>query len=518
MNAPNPDAPDPVAALLARLPARISHVVIPWAEQSPDRPALLDASGTWTFAALAEAIRQGRDWLAARGVRPGDRVMVVGENCRAGVAAILAAADLDAWPVPLDARLADPEIDAIRAHCRPRLTIYVTGASPQARARAARDGAAAADVPGLGQLCVGARDDACDPEPAFADPARQVAALIYTSGSSGQPKAVMLTHRNLLFAAATAGAIRRLAPGDRLAGLMPLSHVVGLAPVLLGGLMHGAAVHLMARFHPAGLLHALAQDRLSVVLGTPALLALLLEYASRHGVARAVAPDLRILSVSGAPLDPAVKQAAERLFGLKLHHGYGLTETSPTIAQIRPEAPRDDISVGPPIPGVECRLVAMDGEVGELHVRGPNVMKGYYRAPEATAAVLDADGWFNTRDLVRFDGDCMFVVGRAKDLIIRFGFNVHPPEVEAVLNAHPAVRQSAVVGRPVEGNEEVIAFVQPVAGAALSVPELADYAAARLAPYRRPTAFVLVETMPATASGKIGRRDLQARVLGAAPA
>ncbi len=511
---------DDVAALLAGLPARIGQVIAPWAARTPEAPALVDATGTWTYRELAEAVARARAWLADGGVRPGDRVLIVSENCRAVAAALLAATDLDAWPVLVNARLADREIDEIREHCRPRRALYATAASPQARAHAARHGAVETDVPGLGPLGVGALDADCLPEPVDADPARQVAVLIYTSGSSGQPKGVMLTHRNLLFMAAVSGAIRRLRPEDRMGGIMPVSHIVGLSVVLLGTLMHGASLRMVARFNPAEMLRALARDGLSIVLGTPAMLGLLLDYTARKGIARVDAPNLRILSVSGAPLDPAIKAASERLFGIPLHHGYGITECAPTIAQIRPERPRADCAVGPLLPGVEARVLGPDGapvppgEVGELHVRGPNVMRGYYRAPEATAEVLDAAGWFNTRDLVCFADGCLFIVGRARELIIRFGFNVYPPEIEAVLNAHPAVLQSAVVGRSVEGNEEIIAFVQPAAGARPSVRELADHAAARLAPYKQPSAFVLVEAMPTTPSGKILKRELQARADG----
>ena len=185
------------------------------------------------------------------------------------------------------------------------------------------------------------------------------------------------------------------------------------------------------------------------------------------------------------------------------------------MAQVRVEAPpRNDNSVGPMFPGVESRLVGPDrqpvpaGEVGELWVRGPNVMKGYYRAPDETAAAIDAEGWFNTRDLARFEDGNLFIVGRTKDLIIRFGFNVYPAEVEAVLNGHPGVVQSAVLGRSVEGNEEVIAFVQLVSGSSVTATDLAEYAAQHLAPYKRPSQILILSTLPMTASGKIAKSDL----------
>ena len=176
------------------------------------------------------------------------------------------------------------------------------------------------------------------------------------------------------------------------------------------------------------------------------------------------------LAVAGAPLDLALKSKIEAEFGLPMGNGYGITECAPAIAGVRTEAPRHDDAVGSLIPGIEARLVkpggaaVAPGEVGELHVRGPNVMRGYYRAPEATAAVIDADGWFNTGDLARLEDDTLYIVGRTKELIIRSGFNVYPPEVEAVLNEHPAVVQSAVIGRSVQGNEEVVAFVQLLPG------------------------------------------------------
>jgi acyl-CoA synthetase (AMP-forming)/AMP-acid ligase II len=206
-----------------------------------------------------------------------------------------------------------------------------------------------------------------------------------------------------------------------------------------------------------------------------------------------------------------------------LHNGYGVTECSPTIAQTRIEAPRSDVSVGPVFPGVEVKLVGRDGkpvaegDVGELRVGGPSVMKGYYRAPDETAAAIDAEGWFNTRDLARLQDGNLFIVGRTKELIVRFGFNVYPAEVEAVLNAHPAVAQSAVIGRSVEGNEEVIAFVQLIPGSSVTSAELAEYAARQLAPYKRPSQVLIVSAMPVTPTGKVIKDELAKIVEYSAP-
>ena len=230
-------------------------------------------------------------------------------------------------------------------------------------------------------------------------------------------------------------------------------------------------------------------------------------------------PSLRIISSSGAPLDAATKSEVENLFGMVLHNGYGVTECSPNIASTRVESPRADISVGQVFPGVEVKIVDADnrpvseGGVGQLFVRGPNVMKGYYRAPEETAAAIDSEGWFNTRDLARMDDGNLFIVGRAKELIVRSGFNVYPAEVESVLKAHPQVVQSAVIGRSVKGNEEVVAFVQLVPGATAGVADLAEHAAKHLAVYKRPTQILLVTAMPSTLTGKV-MKDQLAKLAG----
>jgi len=509
-----PTVEDRLPEILAHLPERIGQVVGTWAERSPDQPALVDSGGTWTYGQLAAAIAATRDWLADHGIRAGDRLMIVNENCRVLVAVWLATTELDAWPVVVSARLSNREIDEIRDHCAARRTIYTSAVSSSANAHAARHGAALHDPTWLGPISLGPLNEAMTPEAIEAEGANRVATLIYTSGTTGRPKGVMLTHRNLLFIARISGIIRSLSPEDRLYGILPISHIVGLSVVVLGTLLHGATLYIASRFNPAAAVTALARDRLTVVLGAPAMFALVAEYAKLKGLDTLAAPALRIISTSGAPLDPAVKATTERLFGLPLHNGYGISECSPTIAQTRVEQPRADCSVGPVLPGIEVRVVGLDGrdasegQVGELWVRGPNVMKGYYRAPEETAAVIDKERWFNTHDLVHFEQANMFVVGRTKELIIRFGFNINPPEIEAVLNAHPAVTQSAVIGRPANGEEEVVAFVQPAAGSAITVGELADYAAQRLAPYKRPSRIFLLPALPTGATGKVLKGQL----------
>jgi len=505
---------DQVPEILSRLPSSIGDVVGPWAERSPDHPALVESSGAWSYRQLASVTTETQSWLTDAGVRPGDRVMIVCENCRAFVALFLALAGFDAWPVLVNARLSAREIDEVRDHCGARRVIYMTSVSPHAMAHAKRHGAAIGEVLNLGLIGVSALNENVEPEPIDSNLAERVAALIYTSGTTGVPKGVMLTHRNLLFIAAVSARIRSLTPEDRLYGILPMSHAVGLSVVLLGTLLSGATLYLSPRFDPMAAPAVLEKNQLTVVLGVPYMFAQLLQYAELRGLRSLRFPALRIISSSGAPLQLAVKTATENLLGLVLHNGYGVTECSPTIAQTRVETPRADTSVGPVFPGVEIKLVGADrkpvapGEVGELHVRGPSIMKGYYRAPEETAAMIDAGGWFNTGDLARTEEGNLFIVGRAKDLIVRFGFNVYPAEVEAVLNAHPAVVQSAVVGRSLEADEEIVAFVQLLPDAKLTVNEMAEYAARSLAPYKRPARIVFIPALPVTPTGKIAKAEL----------
>jgi acyl-CoA synthetase (AMP-forming)/AMP-acid ligase II len=500
--------------ILRTLPARISDVVTPWAESSPDRPALVEVSGSWTYRQLAFAISETQSGLRKWGVRPGDRVMIVGENCREFVALLLAAAGMDAWPVLVNANLSAREVDQIQEHCDARRVFYTTSVSPHAVEHARRHGAPVESIEALGSIGVGGLNGGAEPEAIEASITDRVAALIYTSGTTGLPKGVMLSHRNLLFLAAGSAKIRTLTPDDRFYGILPTSHAVGLSVVLLGSLFSGATLYLSARFDPMNARLTLERERLTIILGAPATFNQFLQYAKFRNVQSLKFPALRIIASSGAQLHASTKSGTESLFGMPLHNGYGVTECSPTIAQTRVEAPRSDTSIGPPFPGVEIKLAGADrkpvpdGEAGELWVRGPTVMKGYYHAPAETAAAIDSEGWFNTRDLARLEDGNLFIVGRTKDLIVRRGFNVYPAEVEAVFNAHPAVMHSGVIGHPVEGDEEVVAFIQPLPESQLTGPDFSEYASRHLAPYKRPSQILLVPKMPLTPTGKVVKAEL----------
>jgi len=496
---------------------RIHDVLALQARRLPDAICLYEeGGGTLTYGQLWQRVQDTADWLRGQGVQPGHRVMMVGENCTAMIATLFGCGVAGAWPVGVNARLSAREVENIRHHAQPELVLFTSGVSTAAAAHAAAAGASDADAAVWGPGIAAARAPSAT-QAETGDLAGEVATVIYTSGTTGAPKGVMVPHRGLVHFARVSAASRRLTPHDIGYAALPMSHIFGIATVLMATLHAGASLVLRSRFDPQDVFKALAHPGVSILQGVPTMFSRLMAAAPPRAALRA--PALRYLYTGGAALDPTQKRDAERYFGVPMHHGYGITEYAGSMFITDIDAPRDDCSAGHAVEGVELRIGSPDvfpepGTRGDLLIRGPGVMLGYYRNPDQTAQALLPGGWLNTGDIGYLDASgALFIAGRSKDLIIRSGFNVYPIEVESVINAFPGVRLSAVVGRDTDDhNEEVIAFVEPLPGATIDTNLLMLHLRAQLAPYKRPARIIPIETIPTTVSGKILKQPLKERL------
>lgn len=467
---------------------------------------------SYDWAAIKAGAEAARDALIARGVQPGDRVVIVLENSAAMVAFLYACSMMDAIACPVNARLTDPEIDRILRHSEAAAAVMTVATGPAPRQHAERMGAEEVPLP-TGTVAILCRDGAT-PEPVHESPEHQIAILLYTSGTTGMPKGAMLSHAAMLNSAAASEDLRDLAAEDVTYLALPMSHIFGLATILAITRSKGA-VRLEARFDVARLFEALRTD-ITVLPAVPQMHAQLFHYARKQGVERYEAGILRYTSSGGAPLDPAWKREAEDFYGVALQNGYGLTESSSGVCATKNELGDPDNSVGVPMLGSEVRVnTTAPGSnpaegIGEVEIGGPQLMLGYFRDPEATAAAMTSDGWLRSGDLGRFDRHGrLHIVGRTKELIIHSGFNIYPAEIEAVLTEHPDVILAAVVGRRIEGgNEEVVAFVTTVPESGLTEAALKAYLHDLLAPYKRPVRIVVADALPAAPSGKILKSGL----------
>lgn len=492
---------------------RIHSLLEERAVRTPDAVFLFEPAGTTTYAALQAMVDVATQDLLAAGVRATDRVVLVAENCAAHIALLMACSRVGAWSCGVNARMSPGEIAAIVERADARLCCFTTGSSEAARQHAQRAAAEPATLPGVMYSAVRA-EARPEPDAALAD----TAAIIFTSGTSGTPKGVMVSHRGLLHFGRVSATVRALDERDRAYAFLPMTHIFGIGTVLMAALTGGASLVLRGAFSPADMLQALAHEQVSNLLGPPTMYARLLAHIDAERIVPRF-PQLRYVYTGSAPLDLGLKQRVERLFGLPLHYGYGLSEYAGSVFLTRIEAPRADTAAGYAVEGGEARIVNADGEdaapgdTGEIWLRGPGLMLGYFRDAAATAQVMRPGGWYATGDLGRFDADgALFVVGRLKEMIIRSGFNVYPAEIETVIGRFEGVHLCAVVGVPEpDGNEQIVAFVEMKPDAVLDEPALRAHLAEHLSPYKRPARIEVIDAMPATANGKLLKRELQAR-------
>jgi long-chain acyl-CoA synthetase len=463
----------------------------------------------WTNVEQQRAANRVAHGLQRLGVGVGDRVLVLLANCPEVLQAYAGILKSGAVIVPVVFLLGPAEVSHILADSGAK--VVITGPEfvdklagwPGPVILVGGGGAAGWDARLAGES---------DMFPTVERADTDLAVILYTSGTTGKPKGVALSHGNLTSNARSAATVYELDRTRWSLMVLPLSHSYGLTVMNAGNILGTKGV-LLRWFNPEGVLEAIQRYRAESVSVVPTMLVYLLHYPD---AARFDTSSMRLWGSGAAPLPVEIVEPFEKKFGGRIQEGYGLTEASPVVSAHRLSGVRKLGSVGQPIPGVEVAI--MDDadhplpadHVGEVCVRGPNVMRGYYRLPEETAQTL-RHGWLHTGDVGRLDADgFLYIVERKKDLIIRGGFNIYPREVEEVLYAHPAVAEAAVVGmsEPTMG-EEVLAFVVLKPGAAADGDALIAFCRERLAKYKCPKQIRFVDALPKSPIGKILRKELR---------
>jgi long-chain acyl-CoA synthetase len=488
------------------------------AAQRPRHPALRMDDLVLDYAEFREAAGRVTSLLSSAGVAPGDRVGIMLPNVPAFPMACYGGMAAGAVVVPMNPLLKSREVGYYLADSGAKVLFAWYTAAGEAAKGAAATGAkvVAVDEPDMRSLLAGLFGVHTSVERADDDDA----VVLYTSGTTGQPKGAQLTQANLTRnAALTAETLLGAGPDDVVMGCLPLFHVFGLTCGLNATIAGGGTLTLLPRFDAGRALDIIARDQVTIFEGVPTMYAAMLHHP---GGANADTSSLRVCVSGGAAMPVEILHGFEKTFGCMILEGYGLSETSPVASFNHPNAERKPGSIGTPVAGVEMRVMGPDGvelppgEVGEIAIRGHNVMKGYWGKPEATAEAIP-DGWFRTGDLARVDEDgYFFIVDRKKEMIIRGGYNVYPREIEEVLYEHPAVAEAAVVGMPHdELGEDVGAAVALKPGATATPEELQSFVKERVAAYKYPRQVWLVAELPKGPTGKILRREVRRPAAGA---
>jgi long-chain acyl-CoA synthetase len=481
------------------------------ADREGSRPALRMDDAVLTYDGFRDAALRVAAFLRERGVGPGDRVGMALPNVLAFPVVFYGAELAGAAVVPMNPLLKAREVEYYLRDSGARIVLAAEQyAGPATEAAAAVGIEAVAVDTALPEQAMAAEGLTAAVERAGDDPA----VILYTSGTTGPPKGAELTHAGLdSNARTTEETLLEAGPDDVIMGCLPLFHVFGLTCALNAGVRAGACLTLLPRFDGAKALSIIGRDRVTVFEGVPTMFSAMLHAPDRE---RYDVSSLRLCISGGAAMPVEVMRGFEEAFGCLVLEGYGLSETSPVASFNHPHAERKPGSIGTPIRGVEMRLVddeggdVATGEVGEIAIRGENVMKGYWGKPEETAKAIP-DGWFRTGDLARQDDDgYFFIVDRKKEMIIRGGYNVYPREIEEALYEHPAVAEVACIGIPhPELGEEVAAAVALKPGADADPDELRQWAKARVAAYKYPRHVWLVDALPKGPTGKILRRSVE---------
>jgi long-chain acyl-CoA synthetase len=478
----------------------------------PDRAAVRLDDRILTYGQLDERSGRVAGLLAGLGVEPGDRVALMLPNVPEFPVLYYGVLRAGATVVPMNPLLKAREVEFYLGDSGVRV-IFAWHATADESDKGAE--AAGAHLVPVATATFDRLLGEHAPLMAVSDLADDATAVIlYTSGTTGKPKGAELTHANLRRnAAVSASTLFHLEPDDVVMGCLPLFHSFGQTCGLNAVVGSGACLTLVPRFDPGKALEVIQRDRVTVFEGVPTMYVALLNHPRRGDYD---VGSLRLCVSGGAALPVEVLRGFEEAFGCIILEGYGLSETSPVASFNHPGRERKPGSIGTPIEGVEIRVVDPAGQdvpaggVGEIAIRGHNIMKGYWRHEQATGEAIP-DGWFRTGDLARQDEDgYLFIVDRKKDLIIRGGYNVYPREIEEVLYEHPAVAEAAVIGIPHRTHgEEVGAAVVLKPGAEATATELQAFCKERVAAYKYPRHVWLEATLPKTATGKLLRREVQ---------
>jgi len=496
---------------------RVADVIRTHAAERPDVVAVRQGDRALTYAELDERSSRLAQALREVGVGPGSRVAYLDRSAPEVVELLFAASKLGAVLVPLNWRLAVPELRAVLADAR--TPILVVG--PEFEDTVEDVVSAMAAAPRLVRIAAGYEDwlFAHEPrDPGGRGEAGDIVLQLYTSGTTGVPKGVLTTHRNMAACAETSPRWQFDAHTVS-ATPLPMFHIGGIGWTFLG-LWNGATTILVREFEPGAVLELLERERVTNAIFVPTMLQML---TAEPGAAERDYAALRSITYGASPITTPVLQATLRTFGCALYGVYGLTESTGGVVQLEPEdheAAHLLRSVGKPLPWVELRVVdpatcdeLAPGEVGEVWLRAPNVTPGYFERPDDTSAVLTPDGWLRTGDGGYVDeAGYLFLTDRIKDMIVSGGENVYPVEVEEALSAHPGVFDVAVIGVPDERWVEAVkALVVRQPGSAVTGEELLELARSRLAGYKIPRSIEFVDDLPRTPSGKVLKRELRER-------
>lgn len=502
------------------LPMTLAARLAAQADRLGDKPFFLFDGAAHTYAAVAERAGRVAAGLRALGLAKGDRVATYLPNGLPLVESYFALASLGASAVLLNPQLTPREIGYILADSGAKGIITHASLLPNVRAvqgslpalrivvvagGAGGDGAVAYEA--LGEGARPLREQGVDPEDELW--------LAYTSGTTGKPKGAILTHRNLLWTADANSAAAGFQPEDVVLCPVPLFHLFALAVCFLEILTAGATTVIHERFSPERALEDIGRYRVTIFPGVPTMYAYLL---NSPALAAADTGSLRFGITGGAIMPQKLIEETEAKLKIPVLNMYGITETASWVTYAHHTMRQPFGSVGKALPGLTVRVVDRAdrdvplGEIGEIIVRGPNVMRGYNNLPEATAEATRG-GFYHTGDLGKVDAEgFLYVLDRLKDMIISGGYNIYPKEIEDVLYAHPAVLEAAVVGVPHEAKGEVPrAYVVLKAGGATTIDELLAYLRTQLAAYKLPTSVEFIEAIPKTGSGKIRRVELRER-------